>query len=353
MARSRRDAPSREKLSPSISLRDLGQHLGLSPTTVSLVLNASPAAQSIPAKTQSRILAAARELNYRPNFLARSLRSQKSRLVGVILPEIGEGYSSLVLRGIEECLLAEGYISLVTSHRHKPELLDRAPRLLYERCVEGVLAVDTPLRTELPVPVVAVSGHEAMPGVCNIVLDHDRAAVLGLEHLLALGHRRIAIIRGQSFSSDSKVRWDAIEAAAARLGYQIDPRLTAELRGDTPSPQAGYEAARAILGRGRAFSAVWAFNDVSAIGAIRALHESALHVPRDVSVLGFDDIYSAAFHTPALSTVRQPLDEMGSLAARTLLQKIVSPGLTGWEGERKVEPLLIVRESTGPAPGAR
>lgn len=334
----------------SISLRDLGDHLGLSPTAISLVLNGSPAAKSIPAKTQSRILAAARELNYRPNFLARSLRSQKSSLIGVILPEVGEGYSSLVLRGIEEGLMPESYNYLVTSHRHQPGLLDRAPRLLYERCVEGVIAIDSPLQSELPVPIVSVSGHGEIPGVCNIVLNHESAAELGLGHLVELGHRRIAVIKGQDFSSDSRIRWEAIAKTAGRLGVPIEPSLLVELEGDMPSPGAGCAAAKKLLASGPRFTALWSFNDVSAIGAIRALHEAGLRVPEDVSVLGFDDIYSSAFHTPALSTVRQPLERMGSLAAQLILEKIRVPGSDGWERERSLEPELIVRESTGPAP---
>jgi LacI family transcriptional regulator len=340
--------PRQGRAARPISLRDLGKHLGLSPTTVSLVLNGSPAAQSIPAATQRRVIAAARELNYRPNFLARSLRSQKSGLVGVMLPEVGEGYSSLVLRGIEERLLQEGYVYLVTSHRHKLELLERGPRLLYERSVEGVIAVDSPIRGELPVPVVSVSGHDCLPGVANIVLDHERAADLGIGHLVELGHRRIAVIRGQRFSSDSKIRWQTISQAARRRGVPIARALVAELKGDTPSPIAGAVAARELLAAGAPFTAVWAFNDVSAIGAIRALHEAGLRVPQDVSVLGFDDIYSAAFHTPALSTVRQPLDCMGRLAAEALLERIRSHA-SGWEGDRSVEPALVVRESTAVA----
>jgi DNA-binding LacI/PurR family transcriptional regulator len=346
--------PSGDKLrgggARPISLRDLGKHLGLSPTTVSLVLNGSPAARSIPAATQRRVIAAARELNYRPNFLARSLRSQKSGLVGVMLPEVGEGYSSLVLRGIEERLLEQGYVYLVTSHRHKPELIDRGPRLLYERSVEGVIAVDSPIREELPVPVVSVSGHDRVPGVANIVLDHGRAADQGIAHLAELGHRRIAVIRGQRFSSDSKIRWQTISQAARRRGVPIHRDLVAELKGDSPSPHSGAAATRGLLAAGARFTALWAFNDVSAIGAIRALHEAGLRVPEDVSVLGFDDIYSAAFHTPALSTVRQPLDCMGRLAADVLLERIQRPAVDGWDGERSVEPELVARESTGPAP---
>lgn len=266
-----------------------------------------------------------------------------------MLPEVGEGYSSMVLRGIEEYLLPRGYMYLVTSHRHKPELIERAPRLLNERSVEGLIAVDSPLDGELPGPVVSVSGHDRAPGVCHIVLDHETAAEMGLSHLLELGHRRIAIIKGQDFSSDSEIRWRTIADAAARLGAPVDPALVTQLEGDMPSPLTGCQAMKRLLASGARFTAVWAFNDVSAIGAIRALHDAGLSVPRDVSVLGFDDIVSATFHTPALTTVRQPLEQMGSLAAEALLDKIRTPALAGWDGERTVQPELVIRESTGPA----
>src|SRR5262245_42386366 len=208
----------RQRSAPAPSLRELGKHLGLSPTTVSLVLNGSPAAASIPKETQDRVFAAAKRLNYRPNFLARSLRSQRTYLMGVMVPELGEGYAALVLSGIEECLVANGWACLVTSHRHMTDRIQNGPRMLHERCVEGLIAVDTPLRNELPVPAVSVSGHDRCAGVTNIVLDHDCAAELGIRHLIGLGHREIAVIQGQSFSSDSEVRWTAIRQAASRLG---------------------------------------------------------------------------------------------------------------------------------------
>lgn len=337
----------REAVRP-VSLRELGKYLGLSPTTVSLVLNSSPAAASIPKETQERVFAAAKLLNYRPNFLARSLRSQRTYLVGVLVPELGEGYAALVLSGIEERLLAQNYSFLVTSHRHKREWIERAPRLLDERCVEGLIAVDTPIRESLRVPAVAVSGHDAVPGVTNIVLNHATAAGLGLRHLIELGHRRIAFFQGQTFSSDSEVRWQAIRSAASRLGLEIDPRLVVRLEGDSPSPQTGYAAARTLLASGAHFTALWAFNDISAIGAMRAFIESGRSVPHHISVLGFDDVYGAAYHNPSLTTVRQPLARMGFVAAETLLHRIGEPA-GSHPGEQTVEPDLVIRESTGPA----
>ena len=153
--------PARE----SVSLKSLAEHLGLSKTAVSFVINRSPSAKSIPQSTQELIRRAARELNYRPNHLARSLRQQRSYTIGVIVPEISEGYAALVMSGIEDHLLEEGYFYFVVSHRHRNELIEEYPLLLQQRAVEGLIAVDTALSEGVQVPLVAVSGHRDVPGV--------------------------------------------------------------------------------------------------------------------------------------------------------------------------------------------
>ena len=329
-----------------VSLKFLAEHLGLSPATVSLVINRSPSAKSIPHRTQERIREAARELNYRPNFMARSLRAQRSFTIGVVVPEISEGYAALVLSGIEDHLLEEGYFYFVVSHRHRADLIEEYPRLLQQRAVEGLIAVDTVCQKGVPIPVVAVSGHREVEGVTNIVLDHARAAKLAMEHLAQLGHRKIAYIKGQEFSSDTEIRWEAERAAAKELGLEIDERLVGQLDGESPSPEVGYGVTRKLLAAGEEFTALFAFNDISAIGAIRALREAGRRVPEDVSVVGFDDIQSAAFQNPGLTTVRQPLREMGVIAAETLLRRISAPAKTPYPKAITVEPELIVREST-------
>src|SRR3989441_1420064 len=171
--------PARE----SVSLKSLAEHLGLSQAAVSFVMNRSPNAKSIPQHTQELIRKAARELNYRPNHLARSLRQQRSYTIGVLVPEISEGYAALVMSGIEDHLLQEGYFYFVVSHRHRSELLEEYPLLLQQRAVEGLIAVDTALSEGVQVPLVAVSGHRDLPGVTNIVLNHARAATLALEQI--------------------------------------------------------------------------------------------------------------------------------------------------------------------------
>jgi DNA-binding LacI/PurR family transcriptional regulator len=332
-----------------IRLKELAKRLNLSPTTLSLVLNHSPAAKAIPPSTKERIFAAAEGLNYRPNLMARSLRSQRTYSIGILVPEFSDGYSALVLSGIEEVLLREGYIYLVTTHRHKPQFIDRNSKLLYERRVDGLIAVDTPYEQNLPLPVVSVSGHKHVPGVTNIVLNHRRAAEAALKHLGALGHHNIAFLRGQAFSSDTAVRWDAIRAAAKKLRIKVRPESVAQLEGDTPSPEVGYVAARKLLSGGQPFTALFAFNDISAIGAVRAFREVGWKIPQDISIVGFDDVSAAAFHNPALTTIRQPLWRMGALAAETILERIATGSSSPAVHTVHVEAELIVRESTGPA----
>ncbi|HET8668852.1 MAG TPA: LacI family DNA-binding transcriptional regulator [Terriglobales bacterium] len=332
-----------------VSLRALADYLGLSPATLSLVINKSPAARAIPQETKDRILAAARRFNYRPNYVARSLRTQRSFTLGVVVSEVSDGYPSLVLSGIEDFLLNEGYFYFVVSHRRRPDLLEDYGKLLLARNVEGIIAVDTPCNDSMPVPVVAVSGHHDLDGVTSVVLDHERAAALALEHLASLGHRNIAFIKGHDFSADTAVRWNAITNSAAHLHLPVTPALTAQLELDSSSPELGYAAARRLLASRHPFTALFAFNDVSAIGAIRALREAGLRVPEDVSVVGFDDIQSAAYQNPSLTTVRQPLREMGKIAAAAVLHRIGNS-----EGKLTarivVQPELVIRESTTRCP---
>lgn len=334
----------------SISLKSLAEHLGLSQAAVSLVINRSPGAKSIPHRTQELIRNAARELNYRPNHLARSLRKQRSYTIGVVVPEISEGYAALVMSGIEDHLLQEGYFYFVVSHRHRDELIEEYPLLLQQRAVEGLIAVDTAIMRAAQVPLVAVSGHREVPGVTNIVLDHARAATLAMEHLTKLGHRQMAFIKGQEFSSDTAIRWESVRKAAEKLGVPINDRLVGQLEGESSSPELGYQVTKRMVATGEPFTALFAFNDISAIGAIQALREAGRRVPEDVSVAGFDDIQSAAFQNPGLTTVRQPLREMGMLAAETLLRRIAAPANAPYPREIVVQPELIIRGSVGPAP---
>lgn len=350
-------ASSKQKSAPAkktghVNLRALAAHLELSQTTVSLVLNDSPAAKSIPRETQQRVMDAARELQYRPNYFARSLRKRRSMSVGVIAPDLSEGYFTLVMSGVEQHLVRSHYFYFTASHYWHKDLIAEYPRLLLERAVDGFLLLNTPVEFEQsPVPVVAISAHRKIAGVTNIVLDHNRAAMLALSHLYDFGHRRIAFMRGPEFIVDSDFRWKGILEVAQQLGLRVQPELTTRLSMSSWSPELGYLPMKELLTRTRDFTALFCFNDIAAIGAIRAIQDAGLRVPEDVSVIGFDDIISAAYYKPSLTTVRQPLREMGTAGAELLLERIAHPEKP-YPNEIVMQPDLIVRESTGPAPAS-
>jgi len=353
MAKGKKPAPPGH-----VNLRMLADYLGLSQTTVSLVLNNSPSAKSIPQETRKRVIEAASRLNYRPNYFARSLRQSRSMSVGVLAPDLSEGYFTRVMSGVVQELTAAHYFYFTACHDWKPELIRKYPLMLVERAVDGFLLLNTAVEElEVPVPVVAISAHCAVENVTNIVLDHHLAVRQALRHLHALGHRRIAIIRGPRAIPDSEYRWESIQQAAREMDLQLDPALSVRIdatgwsmkTGQHPmAPEIGYKPMQTLLERTRAFTAVFCFNDIAAIGAVRALKDAGLSVPGDVSVVGFDDILSAAYATPSLTTVRQPLSEMGQRGAQVLLERIADQSKT-FPTDIVMEPELVIRESTGPA----
>lgn len=336
------------KIPPNpITLKELSAILELSQSTVSRIVNGAAETHRIAKKTQERVLSAAKQYGYSANSVAKSLRLKRTSTIGVMVPEISEGYASTVLAGIEDELLKDGYFYFVVSHRHRKELLENYPRMMLARSVEGIVTIDSPLEEDLPIPVVAVSGHKRRPGVINIELDHEKAAHLALSHLKSLGHEKIAFIKGQAFSSDTELRWQAIVDGAKALGIAVDPRLVVQLQGPEPGPGPGLEVTRQLLQTGQPFTSIVAFNDVSAIGAIMALRDNGLRVPKDVSVLGFDDVLIAATNNPPLTTIHQPLRAMGQVAATTLMGLIRDEIPRPYPNVITVYPDLVVRKSTG------
>jgi LacI family transcriptional regulator len=263
------------------------------------------------------------------------------------------------MSGVVEELTAAHYFYFTACHDWKREQIEQYPRMLVERAVDGFLLLNTPAdHIEVPVPVVAISAHSVAANVTNIVLDHHLAVQQALSHLYELGHRRIAFMRGPRAIPDSEFRWVAIQEVAKEVGIKIDPSHVIRIdsagwsmkTGYHPmAPEIGYKPMAALLEKKRDFTAVFCFNDIAAIGAIRALKDAGLSTPGDVSVVGFDDIQSAAYSTPSLTTVRQPLLEMGKRGAQVLLERIANREKE-FPSEIVMAPELIVRESTGPAP---
>jgi DNA-binding LacI/PurR family transcriptional regulator len=343
MTKKKHVGPPREN---KVTLRTIADSLGLTPGTVSAALNNSAAARSISGRTKERIFQAAKELNYRPNYFARSLRLQRTYTIGVIAEEIGDAYGATVISGVEEYLRKKNYFFLTVSHRHDAQLLQAYSQLLLERGVEAFITTDTSITEKPPLPTAAVAGHQRVEGVTNITLDHKLAARLALSHLTELGHEEIAFLKGHPSSSDSHARWSAICEMAAELGVRIRPELTVQIDSTISTPELGYPLTKALLARRQPFTALFAYNDVSAIGAMWAFREAGLRIPEDISVVGFDDIPGAAFTFPGLTTVRQPLQRMGQIAAQCVIDQI--EGLAPYVPEIAIEPELVVRASTGP-----
>jgi DNA-binding LacI/PurR family transcriptional regulator len=332
-----------ERHSP-VTLRTIAERVGLTKGTCSAVLNKSAASRSVPLHTQERILSAARELNYRPSFYARNLGVKRTYMIGVVTQEIGDFYSSPIISGIERYLRQKDFFFLTVAHRHDPKLLETYAHILLDRGVEGFITVDTFIDHPLPLPTVAIPGHRRLEGVTNIVLDEYKGAWLALSHLSQLGHKEIAFMKGSDASPDSEDRWTAICEVAEELGIRMRTELVVQLEGDDATPQLGYPFAKELLARKQPFTALFAYNDISAIGSIRAFQEAGLRVPEDVSVVGFDDIRIAVHNNPSLTTVRQPLQKMGEIAACTLLNNIEDR--EGWVPEIAIEPEFVVRHST-------
>ena len=340
--------PTDSKEVPAVTLKDVARRVGLSPGTVSGVLNDSPKFRSVPQPTRDRIHAAVRDLGYHPNYLARALRIKRTFTIGVIAAEVGYTYGPALISGIERCLRLRGFLHLTVAHRRDNSLLETYSRLLQQQAVEGLITVDTCVTRPQQVPTVAIASHNAVEGVNRVLLDQRKAARMALEHLRALGHREIVFMKGPPASSDALDRWDCVCEACRELGLAIRPELTLELAGDAGcAPQNSHGYIRELLARGRRFTAVFAYNDNSAIAALHILTDAGLRVPQDVSIVGFDDIQAASFTKPGLTTIRQPLPKMAEIAAGLLLDRIEEQ--KDFPTEVFVQPELVVRGSTAAA----
>ena len=330
-----------------VTLKSLAEQLNLSRTTISIVLNDAPQARTISPLTRDRILKAAAALQYRPNFLARSLHQGRSYLIGVISPDFSEGYTAGVLGGIERYLIDTNYRFFTASHYWSQERAQQNVQLFAERDVEGIIFINTPYAYSHSLPTVHIGHmHRTVPG-SSIRVDNRLGIFYGLQHLVALGHRNIAFIRGHKGSVDSDDRWNAIRAVAKELSLTVRSRLVVQLeRLDrlalSALEEGAYCAEQLFAQRGR-FTALMCFNDMSAIGAINRFREAGWAVPGEVSVIGFDDVMESRISYPALTTIRQPLREMGEAAAKVLVDEI-----TQSSGRRTVvfNPTLVTRQST-------
>lgn len=332
--------------------RDVAAHAGVSQATVSLVLTGHPRAR-IAAATRERVLAAARELGYRPNLLARGLVKRRSFAIGVVAPSLDNPFFSGIASGAERVATQSGYGVLLCDAREVPAHvhLDR----LRDRQVDGVLvapsvAEDPEARARLTgMNVVVLDAPQGgLPGVPS---DAEGAGKLAAEHLLNLGHRDLAFLGPASPAHTFRARERGFITGLREVGIILPSEL---LRRVPPTVRGGEQGMAALLSGGTPPSAVFCGNDLIAVGALKACAVSGLRVPEEISILGCDDIELARYVSPELSTVRVPVREIGARAARLLLRMIEGAGdlrdSTPQPLSRPVPVQLMVRETTGPAP---
>ena len=335
------------------TLKDVAMKAGVSTATASIVLNDRQSKIAISKQTKKRVLEAVDELDYVPNVFARSLRTKKTGIMGVIVSDIKDPYYAGIIEGIEKVLNENGYnffLSTTENSLRKEELyLDR----LHKVYAEGFLIVggiqspfaggqENQLEKE-QVPMVVIGRSASRSGVTSVSVDNFAGAFKAAEHLIELGHRDILHISAYHIRVSGNERMNGYKSAMQQHGFKNKCWIEkAEI-----TAQSGYKVMTRVLKKGRIPTAVLAYNDVCALGVMRAIKEHGLKIPEDIAVVGFDDIPIAAYFDPPLTTVRQPQQELGMRGAALLMNRVKM-------SEKRVEAQniildaqLIVRESSG------
>ncbi|MFP5390273.1 MAG: LacI family DNA-binding transcriptional regulator [Gammaproteobacteria bacterium] len=324
------------------TLLDVARVAGVSPSTVSRILNGTA---KVSDDKRLAVQAAIEKMNFAPNQMAQGLKKGRSHTIGIVVQDISSPFFDETLRGVDDGLKGTGYASVIVSgHWNAAEEADRI-RLLLARKVDGIillsgrLADEDILRFAGQRPIVSTGRALQTSSALGFKLDHENGAYQAVRHLIDLGHRRIAFVTGPANHHDAEERMRGYRRALDEAGIAFDAELVAE--GDFHE-SGGAHAMGVLLGRGHTFSAVFAANDLSAYGARLCMYRKGIRVPDDISLIGFDDLPGSEYTTPPLTTVRQPLYDIGRIATQALLHLI--------EGEtvsEDIPPLqLVVRETT-------
>ncbi|WP_229256583.1 LacI family DNA-binding transcriptional regulator [Duganella lactea] len=327
--------------SPS-TLLDVARRAGVSPSTVSRILNGTA---KVSDDKRRAVLTAIDDMKFAPNQMAQGLKKGRSMTIGIVVQDISSPFFDETLRGVDDGLKGTGYASVIVSgHWNAEEEADRI-RLLLARKVDGIILLsgriddDTVLSFAGQRPIVSTGRAIKTRTALGFKMDNEYGAYLAVRHLIELGHRHIAFISGPTNNTDAADRLAGYTRALREAGIAIDARLIVEGNFHEAS---GMLAMNRLFDTGQPFTAVFAANDLSAYGARLALYRKGVRVPDDISLVGFDDLPGSAYTTPPLTTIRQPLYDIGRIATHALLRVI-----NGEEARGEVPPLeLIVRETT-------
>jgi LacI family transcriptional regulator len=328
-----------------VTMRDVAEHAGVSVTTVSHVVNNT---RTVNPDTRSRVEEAMRVLGYQPNVVARSLRMGKTHTIGIILPDSANPYFAEVVRGIEDTSFSHGYSVILCNSDNDLEKERLYTNVLLEKQVAGIIFVAAGLSGEnihhlqdRGIPLVLVDRRVPDVEADYVLTDNQGGGRLATRHLIDRGHRAIACIAGPEGVKLSSDRIAGYRQALDDAGIAIQPQLI--LEGDFQY-QSGYNAAQGLFGNQSAPTAIFACNDLMAIGVYRFAHEKGLRIPEQLSIVGFDDIRLAAYSQPPLTTIRQSKHTMGSSAAKLLLERMTQRDLA--PRLEVLETQLIIRQST-------
>lgn len=345
-------------------MSDVARACGLSISTVSIVLSEAPLSQNVAAATRERIRAKAQQLGYHPDAHARSLRRRRSQTIAVLAYDLSDPFCIPIVRGIQAGLQTASYLPLLMDAQTQRKLFDSYLKLILERRAEGVIVIASWIFEEAnlledieknKVPIVIVGRDLTSRRISSLLVDNEAGGALAMRHLHRLGHKRIAVIRGPEELFDSEPRWAGMQRVATQAGIELDPRLIFQLP-DLLDPISSFEGglhfAQQMLASGCDFTAVLAFDDLTALGVVRGVTDAGLRVPEDCSVLGFDDVLVAAVATPGITTIHQPLKEMGLMAAEWMLDAVQTRELGSRQKPKlhKAQPELVIRMSSARSP---
>ncbi len=328
-----------------VSIKDIAKAAGVSHTTVSRALRDDP---RISEQTRNLVHRLAAEMGYSPSAIARGLATGKTNTVGMVVTTISDPFVAPIAQGTERKAMEAGYSLILSQSGADPDRELAAVRLLRERRVDGVIVTAsrvgelyTPLLSELKVPIVLINNQKGGGYLHSIYVDDFAGAKMAVGLLIDLGHRDIAYIACPERERSNRNRMNGYKAALESRGISVNERLILQLGGKDDMAR-GAAAVEEILSLDERPTALFCYNDMTAIGALQALHESGVRVPEDISIVGFDDVPISSVVCPALTTVAQPKEEMGVKAMEMLLALI--------EGEERenvvVKPRLVVRSST-------
>jgi DNA-binding LacI/PurR family transcriptional regulator len=332
-----------------VSIKDIARAAEVSHSTVSRALSDSPL---VNAETKARIQQIAAEMGYSPDAQARSLVMGRTRTIGLVVTVITDPFVAQVVQAIENTALDHGYTFILASSQAEPDREIAAVQMLRSKRVDGVIVTSSRVGAlyqnhldKLGVPIVLLNSHSAQSGpyTFSITVNNRHGACLATEHLIQLGHRRIAYITGLADHSDDLERLAGYHQALTEAGIGPDPALVVA---GTGRAGGGERALPQLLALSEPPSAVFCYNDMTAIGLLRAARQAGLSVPRDLSIVGFDDIPFASYVQPPLTTIAQPMAELGRQAMQMVLALMPEADGRGRVSNVLVEGRLVVRESS-------